>query len=118
MTYGLSHQTVARYRAGKRGGWGCVTCGQWWVSTASPTSTCPGVLAFRTWEEAQAAGLHTETQWRAKRRKVLPDAQPRGAKMRGAAHPSDWYDLYAEDQTSPMRAAPRRMVVAEEEAGA
>ena len=85
-------------------GWTCHLCGQWW--TKEPRSYCPGVPAYGDWDTAQSAGLRTITQWKAERRKVRPDAEPRGAMMRGAAHPNDWYDLYTEDQTTPMRAAP------------
>ena len=87
-------------------GWTCVLCGQWWAK--APRSYCPGVPAYGEWDTAQADGLRTMTQWKAERRKVRPDAEPRGAMMRGAAHPNDWYDLYTEDQTTPMRAAPTR----------
>lgn len=85
-------------------GWTCALCHQWW--TKAPRSYCPGVPAYYSWTTAQAAGLRTQTQWKAERRKVLADAKPRGAMMRGPAHPNDWYDLFIEEQTVPMRAAP------------
>lgn len=86
-------------------GWTCTRCGQWW--TREPRSWCPGVLMYFTWDKAAEDGLHTMTQWRAKRR-VVVNFHPAAAMSRGAAKPNDWYDLYREDQTRPMRAAPRK----------
>lgn len=107
----MRHQTErkrAAYYQGHKLGWSCVTCQQWW--TRAPTSSCPGVPAYHEWDAAQAAGLRTITQWKAERRKVLFGSTPRGAKMKGAAHPSEWYDLYAEEQTAPMRAKAKATV--------
>jgi hypothetical protein len=103
----MQHQTEReRDDATKRLGWTCVTCQQWWVR--EPSSLCPGVRVYSTWDDAQAAGLRTRMQWNGERRKVDVAAMPRGAVVRGAAHPSEWYDLYAEDQTTPMRFVSRK----------
>jgi hypothetical protein len=103
----MQHQTEReRDEATKRLGWTCVTCQQWWVR--EPSSLCPGMRVYSTWDDAQKAGLRTRTQWKRERRNVDVAAQARGAVVRGAAHPSEWYDLYAEEQTTPMRAAPHQ----------
>jgi DNA polymerase III epsilon subunit-like protein len=77
----------------------CAACGQNWMR--HPSSACPGVPLYSSWDCAQADGLQTQTQWRAERRRVLADVAPQGA------FPSrtDWYWLYSEAQTTPMREA-------------
>src|SRR5262249_60462075 len=66
-----------------------------------PSSSCPGVPVYWSWEHAAADGLHTQTQWRGLRRRVAKDARP------VAVFPSqrDWYWLYTEAQTVAMREA-------------
>lgn len=103
-----AHQTVREREEGIYGwarprlGWKCIKCGRWF--TKRPVSICPGVQAYYEWDKAAAAGLRTKTQWRAERRNLMPTAQPSGAMM----CEKECYWLYAEDQTSPMRAAPSR----------
>jgi DNA polymerase III epsilon subunit-like protein len=89
-------------------GYHCVLCLQGWVR--KPSSRCPGVPAYFSWDEATSAGLRTQTQWKAQRRRVLADARP--AAVFQTQH--DWYALYAEAQTTPMReASPAQKAVLE-----
>lgn len=92
------------YRVGHHLGWYCVVCEQWW--TREPRSVCPGLRVYPGWDSAQAAGLRTQTQWKALRRRLRATAAPAGVVMRGPAHPNDWFWLYDEQQTQPMRALP------------
>jgi hypothetical protein len=98
----MRHMAERKRANSGKPGWICPVCGQWW--TREPTSRCPGMPAYGSWDAAQAVGLRTVTQWKAERRNVPPDAMPSAVMMRGPAHPNDWYWLYAEDQTVPMRA--------------
>jgi len=89
-------------------GWRCVACEQTW--TREPVSTCPGVPLYGSWERAAAAGLKTQTQWRGERRRVLADAQPLAVYQTQR----EWYSLYIQDQTAPMReASPAQRAVLE-----
>lgn len=88
----------ARVESGRLG-YFCGLCRQTWVH--EPRSACPSVPAYFSWGAVQAAGLHTQTQWRALRRRVITDAQPKGA----IPSRSSWYWLYGEGQTTPMRDA-------------
>lgn len=56
---------------------------------------------YGSWEQAQRAGLRTQTQWRTDRRRVLADAAPRGVVIGQSGQ--QWYWLYAKEQTKPMR---------------
>jgi DNA polymerase-3 subunit epsilon len=91
----LERERLPTGRLGHR----CVACLQSW--TREPSSLCPGVPVYGSWDRAEAAGLRTQTQWKAQRRRVLVDAQPLAVYQTQRA----WYHLYAEAQTAPMREA-------------
>jgi hypothetical protein len=100
------HHALERKRFSKALlGWTCTTCTQMW--TREPTSLCPGVRTFHRWDTAHAAGYRTTTQWRKEGRKLKLGATPSAAKTRAPSYPNKWYDLYAEDQTTPIKARKR-----------
>ncbi len=89
-------------------GYACDVCEKWW--TRQPRSQCPGVRVYVSWERAAAAGLHTRTQWRGLRRRVVSSAKAVAVfeTMDG------WYSLFSEQQTVPMReASPAQRAVLE-----
>jgi hypothetical protein len=106
----LPHK-VERFRLTRYGSPGplgtrCKVCGQTWSSTPNRIRTaCPGVPVFYSWEKAQDASLRTMTQWRKEHRKLKSDATRTAVMDRGPTHYGEWYDLYTEDQTLPMRRA-------------
>jgi DNA polymerase III subunit epsilon len=104
----IAHRLERQRLQDGRLGWRCVACEQTW--TREPVSTCPGVPVYGSWERAAAAGLKTQTQWRGERRRVLADAQPLAVYQTQR----EWYSLYIQDQTAPMReASPAQKAVLE-----
>ncbi len=79
-------------------GFACTTCGLSWVS--KPKSSCIGLPAYRSWESIPE-GLHTETQLKKMRLRLLPDTPPAAVKL-GASPKYDWW-LYWKENTVPMR---------------
>ena len=103
-----AHRLKRERRHDGRLGYRCSVCLDGWVR--EPSSLCPGVPAYFSWDGAQAAGLRTQTQWRAERRRVPRDATPQGA----TPSRDGWYWLYSEAQTTPMReASPAQKAVLE-----
>jgi DNA polymerase-3 subunit epsilon len=95
----IAHRLERQRLQDGRLGWCCAACDQIW--TREPVSGCAGVSVYGSWETAQAAGLRTQTQWKAQRRRVRKDASPAGA----VPSRDGWYWLYSEAQTTPMREA-------------